>query len=157
MGCVIKDFGSCCTPGREFHSANRGFPIVARILIRTTCKPTESLGKVKIAVLNLFPDARFTREEDTVEAEASSLDRLGERIRNQKIRDAARAVLRAGRSGNVARFSLNKQAAYVGAVSFTSEVSPLGDLEIAIEAEDIDGLIDEIAESTTKRPGEALR
>ena len=75
---------------------------MARILIRTTCKPTESLGKVKIAVLNLFPDARFTREEDTVEAEASSLDRLGERIRNQKIRDAARAVLRAGRSGNVA-------------------------------------------------------
>ena len=45
----------------------------------------------------------------------------------------------------------------MGAVSFTSEVSPLGDLEIAIEAEDIDGLIDEIAESTTKRPGEALR
>jgi len=26
-----------------------------------------------------------------------------------------------------------------------------------IEAEDIDGLIEEIAESTTKRPGEALR
>lgn len=128
-----------------------------RILLRTMCKPTENLAKVKIAVLNVFPDAQFLRDDDVVEAEASSVDRLRERIASQKIRDAARSVLFAGREGNAIHFRLNKQAAYAGAVSFAAEASPLGDIEVLIEGEDTEGIIDDIAESTTKKPERALR
>jgi len=130
---------------------------VPRILLRTPRKPTESLAKVKIAVLNVFPDARFRREDDVVEAEASSVERLREQIRNQKIRDTARTVLLRGRATNTIRFGLNKQAAYIGAVSFAAEATPLGDIEVLIETDDVDRLIDDIAESTLKKPGEALR
>ncbi len=129
---------------------------VARIRVRAGCKPTESLPKVKIAILNLFPDARFFREDDIVEAESSSLDRVRERIRAQKIRDAARGALFAGIDGPRLRFTLNKQAAYVGKVSFAAG-SPLGDLDIEIEDGDPERIIDGIAESTTKPPAEPLR
>ena len=128
-----------------------------RILLRTPRKPTESLAKVKTAVLNVFPDARFGREDDVVEAEASSVERLREQIRNQKIRDTARTVLLRGRGTNTIRFGLNKQAAYVGTLSFAAEATPLGDIEVLIETDDVDRLIDDIAESTLKKPGEALR
>ena len=40
------------------------------IQVRTPCHGTESLAKVKVAILNLFPDASFSREDDEVEADA---------------------------------------------------------------------------------------
>jgi uncharacterized protein len=126
---------------------------VVRIRIRAPCRPTESPSKVRLAVLNVFPDAVFSREEDEIEAESSSLERLRERIRTQKIRDSARGALRAGVEGRRIRFTLNKQAAYVGRVSFAAN-SPLGDLEIEVEADaaDPEALVDAIAESTTRPP-----
>lgn len=155
--CVLKSFGPCRAQRRECYRADRGFRRVPTIRVWTSCKRTESLAKVKIAVLNVFPDVQFTREGDTVEAVGDSISRLRDRIYNQKIRDAARSVFLTGRSGSTIRFRLNKQAAYAGGVSFAPETAPLGDLEVEIEAEDIDHLIDDIAESTTGRPPEALR
>jgi len=128
---------------------------VVRVRLRAGCKPTESLPKVKIALLNLFPDAAFTREDDRVEAESGSVDRLRERIKAQKIRDAARSALFAGIDGSVVRFALNKQAAYAGRVTFGTG-SPLGDIEVEVEDGDPERIIDGIAESTTRRPPEPL-
>ncbi len=128
---------------------------MVRVRLRTSCRPTESLAKVKIAVLNLFPDAVFSREEEAVEAESRSLEGLRDRIRAQKIRDAARSALFAGVDGATVRFALNKQAAYVGKVSFASG-SPLGDIEVEVEDGDPEGIIDGIAESTTRPPAEPL-
>ena len=124
---------------------------MVRILVRTPCRPTESPSKVKLAVLNLFPDAQFSREEGEVEAESSSFDRLRERIRTQKIRDAARGALFAGVEGHRLRFALNKQAAFVGRVNFAAS-SPLGDIVVEVEADNPEALIDSIAESTTRPP-----
>ncbi|HLE46485.1 MAG TPA: RNA-binding domain-containing protein [Thermoplasmata archaeon] len=128
---------------------------MVRIRVRAGCKPTESLPKVKIAIVNLFPDARFVREHDVVEAESASLDALRDRIRGQKIRDAARGALLAGVDGPRLRFTLNKQAAYVGKVSFATG-SPVGDLEVEMEDGDPERIVDAIAESTTRPPPEPL-
>ena len=125
------------------------------IRVRAPCHGTESLAKVKIAILNLFPDASFTREDDEVEADAPTFRTLREKIRTQKIRDAARGALRQGVDGDSLRFTLNKQAAYAGRVSFAAN-SPLGDLEVVIQGEDPEAIIDELAESTTRPPPQPL-
>jgi len=123
--------------------------------VRTVCRGTESLAKVKVAVLNLFPDAEFSREDDVVEAESSSFETLREKVRAQKIRDSARGALFHGVDGDRLRFTLNKQAGYAGRVSFAAN-SPLGDLEVEIDGDDPEAVIDAIAESTTRPPPEPL-
>ncbi len=118
-----------------------------RVRVETPCHPTENLGKVKVAVLNLFPDLVFEREDEVVAGIAASLDRLRELIRNQKIRDTARGQFLAGRQGDRTQVRLNKQAAYMGVVNFSAG-APLGDLVVDIESEDLDAVIDFVAEST---------
>lgn len=121
-----------------------------RVRVETACRPTEDPAKVKRAVLNLFPDLVFEREDERVVGHTSSLERLRELIRNQKIRDAARGQFLAGRQGDRARVQLSKQAAFVGIVNF-SLGSPLGDIAVEVESEDLDVAIDLVAESTIER------
>ena len=115
--------------------------------------PTESVAKVKLACLNVFPDLTFVEEGEALVGEGSDLERLRTILRNQKIRDAARSVMIRHREGTVLRFLLNKQAAYMGRVNFGTG-APLGDLAVTIEDENMDALIDRVAESTV---GERLR
>jgi predicted RNA binding protein with dsRBD fold (UPF0201 family) len=120
------------------------------------CRGTESLAKVKVAVLNLFPDAEFSREDDEVEAESASFDTLRAKVHAQKIRDSARGALLHGVEGGLLRFTLSKQAAYAGRASFAAN-SPLGDLEVEIDGGDPEAIVDAIAESTTRPPPPPLR
>jgi len=124
------------------------------IRIRAPCRSTESLAKVKLAILNLFPDAAFGEEDDVVEATTDRAERLRELIRLQKIRDSARAELRRGLAGTRVVFALNKQAAYAGRVSFATGVAPLGDIEVELEDDDPGAAIDFLAESTVERRSE---
>ncbi len=111
-----------------------------QIRIDVPVKPTENVSKVKAAVLNVFPDATFVESEGCLVAEAKSLDRLREMFRNQRIRDTARKILRASRDDEVMRFSLNKQAAFVGRANFAPP-SPMGPIDVAILDEDLDSVI----------------
>jgi predicted RNA binding protein with dsRBD fold (UPF0201 family) len=78
-----------------------------------------------------------------------SLERLRQRIRDQRIRDTARRQLRAGRQGDRTTVSLSKQAAFVGVVNFAAG-SPLGDIVVEIESDALDAVIDDVAESTVE-------
>ncbi len=120
-----------------------------RVRVEAPCRPTESLAKVKAALLHLFPDLRFEREDDLVVGVTDRLDRLRELIRNQRIRDTARGQLLAGRNASRTRISLSKQAAYMGRVNFAAP-SPLGAVVIEIEDPDLTAVIDDVAESTTE-------
>ncbi len=120
-----------------------------RVRVETPCHPTESLGKVTAAMAKLFPDLRIESAEDRVVGVTHRLDRLRELIRNQRIRDTARRQLRAGREGNRTLVSLSKQAASVGVVNFAAG-SPLGDLLVEIESDDLDAVIDFVAQSTVE-------
>ena len=121
---------------------------VARVRVESPVYPTEDAAKVKAACLNVFPDLAFTAGADGIVGEGSDLDRLRELVRNQKIRDTARDVLVRGRRGFVVRFSLNKQAAFVGRVNFAGGTAPLGDIAVVLEDPDTDALIEHLAEST---------
>ncbi len=121
-----------------------------RVRVETPCQPTESPAKVKAALLNLFPDLAFEREDELLVATTASLDRLREFIRTQRIRDTARGQFLAGRHGDRTRIILSKQAAFVSVVNFAAG-SPLGDILVEIESDDLSTVIDYVAESTTGR------
>lgn len=121
-----------------------------RVRVETSCHPTESPAKVKLALLKLFPDLAFESEEDRIVGTTDSLETLRERIRSQRIRDTARGQFLAGRFRDRTRVVLNKQAAYMGVVNFAAG-SPLGDILVEVESDDLTATIDDVAESTIPR------
>ena len=117
------------------------------VRVATLCYPTEDKARVMGAISQLFPDAEISGEE-TLTATSESIEPFGELLRQQRIRDAARRVMRRGIKGKSTSFRLNKQVAAIGKISFSEESQALGDIEITIESEDIEALIDSIAPST---------
>jgi uncharacterized protein len=73
----------------------------------------------------------------------SSLERFRMILQRDRIRAAARSVLRRSVEGNRLFFFLNKQAAYAGHVSFSAPEgeSPLGPIQVIVETEDPELLI----------------
>jgi uncharacterized protein len=120
---------------------------VHRVRVETPIHATENPEKVMRALRNLFPDLRIESTADQIGGTTENLDRFRELIRNQRIRDTARRQLIAGRRENRTTVSLSKQAAFVGVVNFAAS-SPLGDIAVEIEADDLDAAIDYVAEST---------
>ena len=118
--------------------------------METPCRPTEDPEKVTAALRNLFPDLRIDSMEGRLVGTTERLERLRERIRNQRIRDTARRQLLSGRDGDRTTVSLSKQAAFVGVVNFAAG-SPLGDIVVEIESDDLTAVIDDVAESTVDR------
>ncbi len=113
-----------------------------RMVVR--CFPTEERSFVAEAITKLFPDA-VVEGDDPLIARAGSIEVFSEQLARQRIRSAARKMLRRGMGGEETHFKLNKQVATLGKVSFAIEEHPLGDVEVVIRAEDIVGLIDAIA------------
>jgi len=128
--------------------------------VRAEVRDTEDLRKVKKAILNLF-------SPDSVEVEdlgdrrlivargrgASSLRKLYNALRSQRILDAARSYLRMGCAGNTVVFHLHKQAAYVGVASFCSlpeRESPLGPITFIVTTSDTKRFIDWLAPRTVR-------
>jgi len=119
------------------------------VRLSARCFPTEERDKVALAISSFFPDAVLTGD-DPISGTSSSVDSFGEQLSRQRIRDAARRVMRRGMLANSTSFRLNKQVAAVGKISFAEEEHALGDIEVTITAEDISALIDSIAPGTRK-------
>ncbi len=86
----------------------------------------------------------------------SSLERLRMILQRDRIRAAARSVLRRSVEGNRIVFFLNKQAAYAGHVSFSAPEgeSPLGPIHVILETENPEQLIDWLAGKPDERKRE---
>lgn len=95
-------------------------------------------------MLNIFPDLQIEKSGEELVGETESLENLRELLEKYKIRSAARKVFRRSVDGDKLTFRLNKQVAFMGKVNF-AERSPLGDIEVIVEDDDLDGLIDELA------------
>jgi len=111
------------------------------------CHLTEDKDRIVRAIKSIFPDARI-EGEDSITAVASSLDMFAELLKRQRIRDAARQVMRRGTHGQTTSFQLNKQVAAIGKISFSDEEHPLGDIEVTISEAELNSLIDRVAPST---------
>jgi len=115
-----------------------------RVQVRAEARPTENSEKVKRAVRNLF-DLELKEEKVGYslqiigEGDERSLVKFRRLLFEQRILDAARQFMLRGLSRNGFTFYLNKQAAFMGKVSFcTFELgeSPLGPIAVEVQCSD---------------------
>jgi uncharacterized protein len=108
--------------------------ITIEVSIHTIIKPTELAQRVIVAIENIFPGITMEISEGRIEAHGGPicLQNFHKLLREQRILDTARSVMLGGSFGNVIQFSLNKQAAFMGKVSFPPEEEPLGSIHIQI-------------------------
>ncbi|MFB3890340.1 MAG: RNA-binding domain-containing protein [Candidatus Bathyarchaeia archaeon] len=127
--------------------------------VEVDVNPTESEDGVRKAIWNLFGslplEVKPAHKGSALTAEAGGQETLGffrDALRREHIRDAARRALLASIRGNSINFCLNKQAAYVGHVSFSAAEaeSPLGPIRVTVECENPRELIDWLAPRTGK-------
>jgi predicted RNA binding protein with dsRBD fold (UPF0201 family) len=112
---------------------------------RSRVNPTEDLQKVIKSLSNVFDYDELELGEGYVEisGEFSCLLPLKEYLEKGRIRDTARKILLKGISPGEVTFKLSKQAAYVGKVNLVqNELSPLGEIDVTIWAENTDEVID---------------
>ncbi len=118
--------------------------------VEITCPvfPSEDSNKVRTAMERIFPDAEITESDDRLIGKTDNLDHFGRQIRKQRILDTARSVMLRGKRGDVTRFFLNKQVAYVGKISFCEEKTILGTMKVVVTDGGLDAVIDRVAPVT---------
>jgi uncharacterized protein len=106
--------------------------------------PTEDKERVLKAVENVFPTLEF-KGKDALLAKSSKKDDLlplKELLKIQQIRFAASGFLMGAIDGEMMAFGLNKQAAFMGKISFVDFDIALGPIEVKITGESQDELSD---------------
>lgn len=123
--------------------------IEARIF--TPVKETEVTDRVVDAVHNVFPTAELRRTDEGLAGETHSLAELSEHLHRREILDTARSEFYENRRRDGFTFTLKKQAAFVGVVTFAvGEPSELGEIDVDVHViePDIDSVIDHVAPPT---------
>ena len=127
----------------------------AIVAAESLVNPTEDPSKVERALHNIFPSAHVEKTnigDDVLKLQVRGnslefLSTLRSLIKQERIRSAARSILTRRTRGTHILFYLNKQAAFVGRVSFCEPVgeSPLGPISIRIETNETNLVIDYLA------------
>ncbi len=130
------------------------------IRVETEIRPTEDESKVVKAIKNVFmvkhvkivDVGRGYKLAIAESNDISTLLRLYELLRVQRILDTARNYLMKGLRDNCITFKLNKQAAYSGVVSFVDDdsESQLGAIHVTIVSDKIDEIIDWLTPRTSR-------
>jgi hypothetical protein len=83
----------------------------------------------------IFPGLIMDIRGDRIDAYdgPDALQTFHKLLREQRILDTARFVMLAGSVGDAVQFRLNKQAAFMGKVSFPPDEEPLGSLHVQIK------------------------
>jgi len=117
---------------------------IVTVHVEVEINPTETEQKVKQAVENMFGPMNMQvkpqHKGSLLLAEAKgqeALTKLRNLLQREHIRAAARPVLLHGLETKSLSFSLNKQVAFAGHVSFSTEPteSPLGPIKVEIKSE----------------------
>ena len=120
-----------------------------KVKAKAMVNPTEDLEKVTEALSNMFDydDIEIGEDYVLVSGGMESLQILKDLLRERRIRDTASKILEKDATSNIIKFSLSKQAALVGVPNFVEGYqSPLGEIEVEIETDEVEGLIQWITE-----------
>ena len=112
------------------------------VIVESDILPTEDESKVERAVRNIFPLIEIRLEENNgkrIKVYAKGLKILSELhnlLKKNRIRAAARSIMMRSISASSITVALNKQAAYAGHISFTTDPneSPLGPIILTIQS-----------------------
>lgn len=126
--------------------------------------PTEVTEKVADAIVKIFPEIELLLVEKDwgcwLEGEAKGPDSLRhfrQRLREERILDPARKVMRVGLEGNRISFEINKQVATTGHLSFAPDAGGLGPIHVEISTDDPALVIDWLVPHTQDgRPVEEI-
>ena len=116
-----------------------------KITVRARVNPTEDLDKVITAISNIFKFDEIEIGEGyvSVTGDMDSLLDLRESLKNRKIRDTAKRIFLKCTEGNKINFSLSKQSAVVSVPNLVDrEMSALGEIDVNIETDDVEGFIE---------------
>ncbi|HLF17134.1 MAG TPA: RNA-binding domain-containing protein [Candidatus Thermoplasmatota archaeon] len=113
---------------------------MVRVTVTTAVRPTEDETKVREAAHRFFPDGAVVHLPGRVAVESRDLRPLRARVWELRIIDTFRSRFQRGaaKDGRSVTFTLSKQAALAGKVSFPPAPHPLGDLEVKVELEEGD-------------------
>ena len=112
---------------------------------------TELEERVADAILAVFPDADLVEEGGVLRGEVHALDHFSELLHRREILDTARGEFFSTLSGNTFSFSLKKQAAFEGVLTFAvGSPDELGtiDVRVTVDEPDVESFIDHIAPRT---------
>jgi len=125
------------------------------ITVEAAVEPTEDEKKVERALLKLFPTGRADKKTEEgittgLVVRGTGLEFLSTLrnvIRQERIRTTARAIFLRTSREHMLHIYLNKQAAFMGRVSFCAPFgeSPHGPISVSAETDDISALIDYLA------------
>ena len=120
-----------------------------RVELRATVSPSEDPQKVLAAMRQVFGACDFAVEERETSISMRStspgcLQKLHDQLRDRHVRDAARRLMLASLEGGRLPLKLNRQAAAAGVLALCSNAveSPLGPINVEIDAEAPERLID---------------
>ena len=119
-----------------------------KIYAKADIHPTEDLNKVIKAVSNIFEYDEIVVEEDYICARGDfdTIKKFGSELTERKIRSAARKIMLKGITSNKIKFKLSKQAALVGTLNLVEDdLSPLGEINVEIQTNQVKKLIDYLA------------
>jgi len=126
--------------------------MISKFQARTPVHRTEDVHKVVESLNHVFLYDNIIIEESEIIITGSlkGLENLKESLEKRKVRETARKILEKGINKDYINFKLSKQAAFAGTpVLLDHELSPLGEIEVKVETDDIEGFIDWLAPSTT--------
>ena len=116
--------------------------------IQVSCKInlSEDPLKVKIAILNVFPELEISLNDQQLIGKSddiSSLSNISQSIHAKNTKNIYQRILKKNSNENSTWFYLNKQAAFVNIVALCSESdeSPLGPIKVVLEGNDIENII----------------
>jgi len=118
-----------------------------KIDVYCSINPSEDPQKIKQAVSNVFENMEIKIEKDLLKANSQNLESLSkihDVIHNRGVQKTYRYHLNKNLLKNSTWFYINKQAAFVSAVSLCEEAeeSPLGPITVTLTSRNIEKIIE---------------
>ena len=124
-----------------------------KIHVSCNVNSSEDPSKVKIAILNVFPELKISLNDQQLIGESnniSSLSNISASIHTKNTKNIYKRILKKNSNENSTWFYLNKQAAFVDVIAICNEAdeSPLGPIKIMLHSKNIEDVIEWLVSDT---------